>query len=359
MVTARPRYGGALFFGLTLPRWIVAPRELMARGVAAAVVLTLVACDSAPPVQVQRLTLPDGTALAYTSIGRGPDTVVVLHGGPGLQMRYLVGEWSGLQEGRTLIFYDQRGRGRSDAAPDSLLSASADAEDLEWLRRGLAIGRFSLAAHHSGAPIATLYARRHPERVNRILLVSPSFARRSYSFWAAASSPNDSAATARVIAAVKSGDNRRDPVAFCRRFWGFWFSPVEVTNSAVVTRLAPGVCDLTPAQIAAVDRINDRYYRSAYRLDLQDSLATVHVPVLVIQGEGDEALAHSAATWAAWLPEGRQYLIPAPASPLFPWIGQEREFFAAANRFLDGSWPAAAIRPSEPTESVTTTSLVR
>ncbi len=54
MVTARPRYGGALFFRLSLPRWIVAPRELMARGVAAAVVLTLVACGSAPLVVLEQ-----------------------------------------------------------------------------------------------------------------------------------------------------------------------------------------------------------------------------------------------------------------------------------------------------------------
>jgi proline iminopeptidase len=303
--------------------------------------------------------MPDGTELAYRMVGGGPDTVVVVHGGPGLQMQYLVREWAPLAHGRTLIFYDQRGRGQSDPAPDSTLSASADADDLEGLRAALGLGRFDLAAHHSGAAVAALYTRRHPAHVRRLLLVSPGWARRSYLFWAAAAVPNDSVATDRVSRAIHSHENISDPVGFCRQFWGFWFSPVEVTDPVVIRRLAPGVCDATPERLLATDRINDRIYRSAYGLNLQDSLATIAVPALVIHGESDSASMSSAQRWASWLPQGRELLISKTRAGLFPWVDQEAVFFRAVNEFLSGGWPAASSRPVLAVDSVTTTSRVK
>jgi len=47
------------------------------------------------------------------AIGRGP-TVVVVHGGPGFDHRYLMPAFSDLAERRRLVFYDQFGCGRSD-----------------------------------------------------------------------------------------------------------------------------------------------------------------------------------------------------------------------------------------------------
>jgi pimeloyl-ACP methyl ester carboxylesterase len=274
-------------------------------------------------------------------------------------MQYLVREWAPLADGRTLIFYDQRGRGRSDPAGDSTLSASTDAEDLEELRAALGLGRFDLAAHHSGATVAALYARRHPEHVRRLLLVSPGFTTRSYLFWAAAAVPNDSAATDRVTRAIQARENIREPVKFCRRFWGFWFSPIEVTDPVVIDRLAPGICDAAPERLSAVDSVNDRIYRAGYGLSLRDSLATVLTPALVIQGVSDSASMSSARQWAAWLPGGRELLIPATRAALFPWVGHEADFIGAVSQFLSGGWPSQAVRPAQAPDSVTTTSQVK
>lgn len=314
-------------------------------------------CAGETDLDIRRIAMPDGRHLAVAALGTGPDTVVVLHGGPGLQMKYLAREWGALAPGRTLIFYDQRGRGLSDSVADSTLSASGDADDLESLRVGLALGRFSIAAHHSGATIAALYAHRHPDRVRRLLLVSPAFARRSFYFWAA-TELNDTAATSRLTRAIHAGENVRDPVDFCRHYWGFWFSPVEVTDPAIIRRLAPGICDAPASRLRAVDRVNAVFFRHNFALSLKDTLASVTIPALVIQSPGDEASSASAQTWAAWLPGGQELILSGAATPLFPWVGLERKFFAAANQFLDGGWPADAHAVSPPVESVTAMSPV-
>src|SRR5437867_1823005 len=71
----------------------------------------------------------NGVRLYTRRVGHGPP-VVVLHGGPGAHHDYLLPQYDHLAEGgRTLLYYDQRGGGRSpvprDVAPSSWHPASA------------------------------------------------------------------------------------------------------------------------------------------------------------------------------------------------------------------------------------------
>ena len=45
--------------------------------------------------------------LFYRMVGTGRDTVVVLHGGPGLSMDYFADDLTPLAERHALLFYDQ------------------------------------------------------------------------------------------------------------------------------------------------------------------------------------------------------------------------------------------------------------
>src|SRR5437870_9684409 len=54
----------------------------------------------------------DGVRLFTRRAGTGP-SVVVLHGGPGAHHDYLLPQYDLLARGRTLLYYDQRGGGRS------------------------------------------------------------------------------------------------------------------------------------------------------------------------------------------------------------------------------------------------------
>ena len=58
-----------------------------------------------------------GVRLFERRVGRGPP-VVVLHGGPGAHHDYLLPGCDRLAGGRTLIYYDQRGGGRSPVDRD-------------------------------------------------------------------------------------------------------------------------------------------------------------------------------------------------------------------------------------------------
>ena len=123
--------------------------------------LGLVGCTTRdiPPAREGFMQSAGGGRLYYRASGSGPDTVIVLHGGPGLHSRYLDQAFAELAADHVLIAYDQRGRGRSDFPSDSLvLSAATDVNDLEAVRVHFHLDRLTLIGHGWGAGLGALYA---------------------------------------------------------------------------------------------------------------------------------------------------------------------------------------------------------
>ena len=118
-------------------------------------------------------TAPDGTLLAYRSLGAG-EPLVCLPGGPMQDSAYL-GDLGGLAARRRLIVLDLRGTGGSAVPADtSSYRADRQVDDVEALRVHLGLERMDLLAHSAGTNLAILYALRHPAHVGRLLLIAPS-----------------------------------------------------------------------------------------------------------------------------------------------------------------------------------------
>ena len=108
-------------------------------------------------------------ALYYAAVGRGSPTIIVLHGGPGLSHDYLRPEWDRLAAEHRLVYYDQRGCGRS--GPSAPYTWRADVADLDRLIEHVAPGeKVVLAGSSWGSWLALLYALEHPERVKALTL---------------------------------------------------------------------------------------------------------------------------------------------------------------------------------------------
>ncbi|MFJ9241463.1 alpha/beta fold hydrolase [Streptomyces sp. NPDC101776] len=116
---------------------------------------------------------PDGTRLAHHTEGDGPP-LICLPGGPMRDSAYL-GTLGGLTAHRRLIRLDLRGTGASEV-PQDPESYRCDrlVDDVEALRDHLGLDRIDLLAHSAGANLAALYTARHPDRVARLTLVTPS-----------------------------------------------------------------------------------------------------------------------------------------------------------------------------------------
>lgn len=291
------------------------------------------------PAHAGRLPVGAGAALHYRIVGSGSDTVIVLHGGPGLQDQYLMPVFDQLDAHHVFIYYDQRGRGLSAAGDDSTqFTAVRDVDDLDSLRRALGISRVSLVGHHWGAVLAALYAKRFPEHVSRLLLVSPSFPHASFLFWSATLHPQGDAAR-EYLSALNAGADSADPHAFCAKYWGFLFSPAPVVEREQVYDLSGDMCAAPATALRRSWLVNRLVPSSLHGLNLKDTLSAVSAPLLVIRGEGeaDAGLKASARAWIDWAPQARELVLPGPV--WFPWRGSARRFHRAADQFLDGAWP--------------------
>jgi proline iminopeptidase len=99
----------------------------------------------------------------------GAPTLIVINGGPGGS--HAAAPPAGVLAPQfRVVFYDQRGTGRSSTPRDGGFDLAHQVGDLEALRRRLGAAQIDLLGHSWGGLIAAAYAARYPHRVNRMVL---------------------------------------------------------------------------------------------------------------------------------------------------------------------------------------------
>ncbi|HLO27661.1 MAG TPA: alpha/beta hydrolase [Anaerolineales bacterium] len=110
--------------------------------------------------------------LYYRELGQGLP-IIVIHGGPDFDHTYLLPDMDRLSDSYRLIYYDQRGRGRSaeHVKPEDV-TLQSDVEDLESLRDYFQLGSAAVVGHSWGGLLALEYALRYPQRVSHLILMN-------------------------------------------------------------------------------------------------------------------------------------------------------------------------------------------
>jgi proline iminopeptidase len=100
------------------------------------------------------------------------ETVILLHGGPGVPMDFSpIAEQ--LSQKYQVVAFDQRGTGRSPA-PDATYSIDEYIKDIDAVAQHLGVDKFHLLGHSWGGLYAQIYAEKNPQRVLSMFLSSPS-----------------------------------------------------------------------------------------------------------------------------------------------------------------------------------------
>ncbi|HKC14018.1 MAG TPA: alpha/beta fold hydrolase [Vicinamibacteria bacterium] len=131
--------------------------------------------DPKPSTLPREARVRVGKADLYSrEIGQG-QPVIVLHGGPDFDHRYLLPEMDRLADSLRLIYYDQRGRGRSgDRVRPEDVTLESEMGDLDTVRRHFGLGSVAILGHSWGTVLALEYAIRHPDRVSHLILMNPA-----------------------------------------------------------------------------------------------------------------------------------------------------------------------------------------
>jgi pimeloyl-ACP methyl ester carboxylesterase len=280
-------------------------------------------------VTTSHLRAGDGTQLALHQHGEG-EPLLCLPGGPMLDSAYF-SDLGGLAEQRAFARLDLRGTGESGVPADhASYRCDRQVADVEAARRHLGLDRVDLMGHSAGANLAYRYAEQHPDRISRLLLVTPStrgvgieisdeartaMARqRSDEPWYAGAS----AALERVQAGTAHDDDWREVSAF---MYGRWDAETRAYDAWMDERRHEELALAWGADGA----LDPDVTRAA--------LATLDVPVLVLAGGRDTGNPTSAmAQVAALFPQGE--LAVQENGGHFPWVDDAAAFVGLVAPFV-------------------------
>jgi pimeloyl-ACP methyl ester carboxylesterase len=280
---------------------------------------------------VTNFLAPDGTRLAYHETGTG-QSLVCLPGGPMQSSAYL-GRLGGLDAHRTLILVDPRGTGDS-AVPEDPQTYRCDrlVDDVEALRRQLGRVQLDVLGHSAGATLAVLYAARYPDRVRRLVLVTPS---------PRAVGLAVSDLDRRAVAELRR-DEQWFPEAF-RAFEKIWAGQATDADWAGIAPFNHGRWD-DSARAHDARRATEQNEQAAARyyaegaIDppaIRSALARLDSPVLLLAGGYDVGLPPARAQdYAAMFPRGELVLVPGAGH--YPWRDDADAFVRSVADFLRG-----------------------
>ena len=117
------------------------------------------------PVEEGFITSFDGVKLHYRKVGHGNPTLIVP------LETHLYDEFAKLAGSATIIAYDLRSRGRSTRT--EAVSIQNDAKDLEAVRKFFNVDRFIPVGFSYLGMMVALYAREHPERIEKMIQIAP------------------------------------------------------------------------------------------------------------------------------------------------------------------------------------------
>lgn len=116
-----------------------------------------------------------GGALYVEVRGSAPGTpLLMVNGGPGFAHDYVhcSNAWDELAKRRRVVFYDQRGVGRSDPLKKDQSCTLADQiADLDAVRANLGAERVDLLGHSWGGYLVMAYAARYPQHIRHLMIV--------------------------------------------------------------------------------------------------------------------------------------------------------------------------------------------
>lgn len=278
----------------------------------------------------------NGVNLYYKIIGSG-EPFVLLHGGPGMYHDELYPFFLDFAKSHKLIFYDQRGNGKSKLTKidSTTFNVPLLVSDLEELRKEFGIEKLNIIGHSWGGLLAMYYAVQYPENVKRLILVDAA--------------PVNSDL---LIASYKKQIDmfKTDEWEYVQSLWNskeYLEGNPDVHNEAM--RLSEGTVfsnkeviddymkvaafNETTAKNAVL--LNDLATKMKLNINVQNKLSRIKCPTLLINGK-DDFIVQEAVELANQLILNSETVFIENAGH-YPFIENKVDFFNEINNFIKNS----------------------
>jgi proline iminopeptidase len=212
--------------------------------------------------------VPDGMSM------RERPTVIMVHGGPGIDHTPFKAAYTSLPDIAQVVYYDQRGNGRSEHGSQQRWNLDQWADDLRALCDVLGIEDPIVFGASFGGFVVLNYALRHPEHPARLILVSTAARirmERAYAMFERLGGA-EARAVAQRFWSDPTAENRDEFFRVCMPLYTQRPQPPEIRER--MTR--------NPA-------VSEHFSRSgeAFGFDFSDRLGELRCPVMLLAGELD------------------------------------------------------------------------
>ncbi|MBI3460644.1 proline iminopeptidase-family hydrolase [Candidatus Acetothermia bacterium] len=277
----------------------------------------------------------NGVKIYYEIEGQGKP-LILLNGGPGFPHEYLQ-EMRALAPHAKLVFFDQRGTGKSDKTDPRNYTIDANVEDVENLRKALNLGKCRVLGHSWGGMLAQAYILKFPENVTQLILADTF-----------SSLEDCNAALARMRAGVPPETRaiyekyEREGLYKNRDHYPDEYkAALEVAYAPVFMSVPP-----PPYLQNAFAKVSYDVYRAMWgeetefkmtgtlkEFNVESRLKEIRVPTLVIVGANDMPTIAMAEKTARLIPKARLEVFA--QSRHFPFIEEKEKFMNIVREFLE------------------------
>jgi proline iminopeptidase len=270
-----------------------------------------------------------GLTLHYTATGKG-SPVLILSGGPGMDVDYMRPVADMLAPTHTVILLEQRGTGRSmpSAITPETVNGTLLLSDIEALRNKLGYRQWIILGHSAGSVTAEFYAIAHPDAIHALVLTGalpPTLAE--------IGSANDNL-MARLSPEAKAQMTappapNQTPA-----------QQAEAIMRVIQVAFAADFYDSTKGNTFAATQTLQNFHmntmemleKSTSNYDLHTELASLHMPVLIIQGRQDPYDPQLAGETRDAIPGARMIIVEKAGH--FTWLEQPEVYRKALVDFL-------------------------
>ena len=292
------------------------------------------ALAAAAPAETGQTFQAPGAPLYVEVLGTAAGApLVVVNGGPGFAHTYehatapgTTSAWETLGKSRRVVFYDQRGTGRSGALkPGQSCTLADQIDDLEAVRARLGADKIDLLGHSWGGYLAMAYAARHPGHIRHLVLVgsaAPKWADTVFLFKDIFPDGQERADSFAFADAM--GDTAATAAGLREYFRWLFYSPEK--RDAFIAQVDPGVFNKA---------VNQALEGELARFDLNPEIRKFKFPALVITGRYDINVAPSVAFKIHKAVAGSQLAVLERSGHL-PFYEEPEAFVRAVEAFLGG-----------------------
>lgn len=281
--------------------------------------------------QTDEVILSGNSKLHFKTFGTG-NPILIINGGPGMNCEGfgIVAQELAKMNFKTII-YDQRGTGKSTlvSANNETITMDLMVQDIENLRNYLKITKWTILGHSFGGILATYYASKHPEYIDKLIFSSSGGINMNFTSYVHTRLTNNLTSSQRDSLQIYQtkldrGDSSIETLKLRAKYLANAYVYNKTKASIIAERLTQTKFEINSLVFQNLKKI---------KYDCSKSFSNFNNPVLILQGKNDIITTETAQEIAKAFTNSKLILMDNCGH--YGWLDAEEIYYKSIKEFLN------------------------